>query len=38
LTTAQVLFVVGLVSQAVLALLFAFVWRALRQRWAGLLA
>jgi len=33
-----VLFVVGLVSQAVLALLFAIVWRALRQRWAGLLA
>lgn len=32
------LFVVGLVSQAVLAMLFAIVWRALRQRWAGLLA
>ena len=38
LTTAQALFVVGLVSQAVLALLFAIAWRALRRDWAGLLA
>jgi signal transduction histidine kinase len=38
MTTAHALFVVGLVSQAVLALLFAIAWRALRRRWAGLLA
>jgi signal transduction histidine kinase len=38
MTTAQVLFIVGLASQAVLALLFAIAWRALRRRWAGLLA
>jgi signal transduction histidine kinase len=34
----QILFIVGLASQAVLALLFAIAWRALRRRWAGLLA
>jgi signal transduction histidine kinase len=38
MTTAHALFVVGLVSQAVLALLFAITWRALRRGWAGLLA
>jgi signal transduction histidine kinase len=38
MTTAHALFVVGLVSQAVLALLFAIAWRALRRGWAGLLA
>jgi signal transduction histidine kinase len=38
MNTAQALFVVGLVSQAVLALLFAIAWRALRRRWAALLA
>ena len=38
MTTAHALFVVGLVSQAVLALLFAITWRALRRAWAGLLA
>jgi signal transduction histidine kinase len=38
MTTAQALFIVGLVSQAVLALLFAIAWRALRRHWAGLLA
>ena len=34
----QLLPLVGLLSQAVLALLFAIVWRALRRRWALLLA
>ncbi|HEY6511896.1 MAG TPA: HAMP domain-containing sensor histidine kinase [Burkholderiaceae bacterium] len=38
MTTAHALFVVGLVSQAVLALLFGIAWRALRRPWAGLLA
>ena len=38
MTTSQALFVVGLVSQAVLALLFAIAWRALRRGWAGWLA
>jgi len=38
MTTAQALFVVGLVAQTVLALLFTIAWRALRRRWAGLLA
>lgn len=32
------LFVVGLLAQAVLALLFTIAWHALRRRWAGLLA
>jgi signal transduction histidine kinase len=34
----QLLPLVGLLAQAVLALLFAIVWRALRRRWAVLLA
>ena len=38
MTTEQLLPLVGLVSQIVLALLFAIVWRALRRRWAALLA
>jgi len=38
MTTAHALFIVGLVSQAVLALLFGIAWRALRRPWAGLLA
>jgi len=36
--TARDLVLVGLVAQAVLALLFALVWRRLRSAWAGWLA
>jgi signal transduction histidine kinase len=38
MSAEQLLPLVGLLSQAVLALLFAIVWRALRRRWALLLA
>lgn len=38
MTTEQVLPLIGLASQIVLALLFAIVWRALRRHWAALLA
>jgi signal transduction histidine kinase len=38
MTAEQLLPLVGLLSQGVLALLFAIVWRSLRRRWALLLA
>ena len=37
MNTSELLAVVGVVAQGMLALLFAFVWRALRVRWALLL-